>query len=144
KSKFEIIKEMISSDKRLCERLRLPIKVYYSEGLTKDITEWIGPVLLDNASGNGLMFHCDKDIPKGKKLNIRLFIEDDLKPIDFDGEVIWARQKNCLANMEKGLGFLYGVFIKEKDIKEYQRFVTYITDSIIDEYLDERGKLREE
>ena len=138
---------MISSDKRLCERLRLPLKVYYSEVLTKDNTEWTGPVILDNASGNGLMFHSDKELARGKKLNIRLFIEDNMRPIDFDGEVIWARKKDCLPSIEKGakgLGFLYGVFIKEKDIKEYQRFVTYITDSIIDEYLDERGRLREE
>ncbi len=43
---------------------------------------------------------------------------------------------------KENLGFLYGVFLKEKDIKEYQRFVTYITDNIIDEYLDEFGRIR--
>ena len=72
KTKTETIKELIDSDKRLCDRLRLPLKVYYSQGLVQDDTQWLGPVLLDNASGNGLMFHCDQELKQGN-LIFRLF-----------------------------------------------------------------------
>lgn len=146
KSKYKEIKDLINSDKRLCDRLRLPLKVYYSQGLAKADTEWLGPVSLDNVSGNGIMFHCDQEMPKGEKINVRLYIEDDMVPVDFDGDIVWVKQKDCLAmpgNGKDGLGFLYGVFLKERDIKGYQRFVSYITDNIINEYLDDHGRIKE-
>jgi hypothetical protein len=147
KTKFEEIKEIIDSDKRLCDRLRLPLQVYYSEGLIENKDELVGPVELDNASGKGLMFYSDVEMAKGRKINVRLFIENDPKPIDFDGEIMWFRKNDLSGQSEKeqkGRGYLYGVFIVEKDETDYERFVAYIADNILDEYLDENGKIREE
>lgn len=138
-TKFEKIKKIIDKDKRLCERLELPLKVYYFIESQGEKSDWIGPVLLDNIGGKGFGFHNSIEIPKGSKLSIKILMENDLEPVFFSGEVVWIKEEICLSSTEDGKDicvYSYGIFMKEKDPKAYQKFVNYISDNILDKYLN--------
>jgi len=100
-SKFQKVKEIISEDKRSCERLSLPIKAFYSRDLSEGSAKWVGPLTLDNASGNGMRFTTVEKISKGSKLSIKIYIEEDPDPVYFEGEVVFPQEP--LMRVEGGL-----------------------------------------
>ena len=140
-SNLKKIKEIIASDRRSCERLELPLKVrYLTAGGLAD--QWSDYVWLDNLGGEGLGFTHDAELLKGDKLDIELKIPSEKKPFYMGAEVVWARE-NLMSLSEINLGkYSYGLKIFQLGEEDKKKFEQFISDSIIDKYLDDQGKFR--
>jgi hypothetical protein len=143
-SNFEKMKELISKEKRLCDRLDLPLTIRYSLVNANGVSgQWSEPVFLDNIGGDGLGFSDDMVLSKGDRLEIELHLPVDKKPFFLGAEVVWV-QKNFVAHGEISCGkFSYGLRIFQLDDDARKKFEQFISDSIIDKYLNDDGKLKD-
>ncbi len=143
-SKFEKMKELLSQEKRVCERLELPLKIRFSLLDAKGTQgPWSEFVLLDNIGGEGLGFSHDMVLAKGDRLAIELNLPVDKKPFFLGADVVWI-QKNFVVKGEHSQGkFSYGLRIFECDDHARKKFEQFISDSIIDKYLNDEGTLKD-
>ncbi len=138
-SKISKLKEILARDKRQCERLTLPLSIYYSlRSAAHNDIHWSGPFLLDNICGEGLGFHAPEQIARSEQLMIKLMLPDDPNPVFFDAEIAWSRPA------ERGAtGWAYGLIIRQRDPATEKKFMSFISDQILAKYLDETGQLRD-
>jgi Tfp pilus assembly protein PilZ len=141
-SDFDKIKDLISHEKRACDRLELPLKIRYA--LLADNGEpgsWSAPVLLDNIAGEGLGFSTDAVLSQGDGLLIEIHLPVDAHPLVMRAEVVWI-QKNFTDGGSRG-AFSYGLKIARMDDEARKKFEQFISDSIIDTYLDDNGTVKD-
>ena len=135
----ESIREIISNDKRKCERLDLEIEVLYS--LYKGASlpeEWVGPFVIDNICGDGLSLSIDKQMEKNTGLHVKIRICSESDPIHCYGKVVWCKE-SISSEMVKDIKtihpFVIGVQFDEVHENDKKRFVNYISDQILSKYL---------
>jgi len=141
-SKLNKIKEAFSKDKRLCERLTLPAAMRYAsvpDPAGAGAPEWSEITQLENLGGGGLGFCADAALPKGQKLTVELMLPCDPDPFVFTAEVV---------HVEDGQGpdrdrFFYGVRIMDLQTGSRKMFEQFITDGIIDKYIDDGGGFKD-
>ncbi|MEW5895758.1 MAG: PilZ domain-containing protein [Candidatus Omnitrophota bacterium] len=140
-SNLKKIKEIIASDKRSCERLELPLKIRYLRAMSP-ADQWSDYVWLDNIGGEGLGFTDDFELSMGDKIDIELKIPSERKSFYMGGEIVWIR-RNFLRRGEIHLGkYSYGLKIYRLEEEDKKKFEQFISDSIIEKYLDDQGKFR--
>lgn len=143
-SNFEKMKELIAQEKRLCDRLELPIKIRYI-ALNKGArgSRWSDYVFLDNIGGQGLGFTDNTVLAMGDKLEIELSLPQEQTPVFFGAEVMWIH-KNFRARGLTAFGkFSYGLRIYHLDDEARRKFEQFISDSIIEKYVADDGKLKD-
>lgn len=144
-SNLDKMKEIISSDKRSCDRLELPLKVRYSNLSESEggSIAWSDFVWLDNIGGEGLGFTDNIELVKGDKLEIELKLPLEKEPFYIGAEVMWVKQ-NVEPRGEIHSGkFSYGLKIFRLEDHDRKKFEQFIADTIIDGYLDDQGELRD-
>ena len=137
-SNLEKIKAMISNDKRLCERLALPIRIRYarmSDAAGRE-PKWSDFVWLDNIGGEGFGFTADISLANGEKLKIEMTIPCEPKPFIVGAQVVRIQEGHAGS-------FFYGlkIFLLQEGAKG--KFEQFISDGIIDKYLDDQGLLKD-
>lgn len=139
------IKEIIASDKRKCDRLERPLKIRYtrSSGEQGLPDNWSDFLWLDNIGGEGLGFRDNIELSKGENLEIELHLPQVKSPIYFGVEVMWVSRNFRPEGEAQSGDFSYGLKIVRLAESDYKQFVRFISDSLLDEYLDDNGKLKE-
>lgn len=139
------MKEIISCDKRICDRLEFPLKIRYSKLLesTDDSVSWSDFVWLDNIGGEGLGFSDDAELLKGEKLDVELLLPDEREPFYVGAEVVWVGTGVVLNENVQSGKYSYGLKIYRLEDNDRGKFEQFISDTIIDQYLDDEGKLRD-
>lgn len=142
-SNLEKMREIVSQDKRVCERLDLPMAIRYSKFVdaSGEVVKWSDLVTLDNIGGEGLGFSDDFELLKGEKINVELKLPCQLSPVYLGAEVVWV-SRNFQPDADGG-GFSYGLKIFKLSDDDQKKFQQFISDRIIDKYLDDQGKLRD-
>ena len=137
---IDTIKMLLSKDKRKTERLLLSLDIYYSS----ENTDWIGPVAVTNISGGGLQFTNDQRIKNQTKLNFKIHLPNEAKPIKVTGEVSWCKNITSKNDKNKTDQQLYTISVKFQKIAagDKQRFINFICENILMGYLDTQGNLK--
>jgi hypothetical protein len=124
--RIEGIRELIAGDKRYSERLKLPVKIFYSPVTWYPV--WTGPITVDDIGGGGLKFTTHETIEHNARLKIKIiFPGRDVEPIVVVGQVVW----NSASDNRKQLG------IKFYKMRPHDRtqYVQYLCDRILLKYL---------
>jgi len=142
-SNLEKIREIVSQDKRICERLELPMAIRYSKFVdaASDVVKWSDFVTLDNIGGEGLGFSDDFELFKGDRINVELKLPCQVNPVYIGAEVMWA-SRNFQPDAGGG-NFSYGLKIFKLSDNDQKKFQQFISDRIIDKYLDDQGRFRD-
>ncbi len=137
------LRKIISSDKRLCERIEFPLKMFYAfqpePGAELD---WKGPVLLDNIGGEGVGFNDSVLIAKGAEILIRMYLPEDSVPVVFVGKVSWSKLSPVELKSAKKI-YSYGIHIEKYDPVTESRFLGFMSDQILGKYMDDSGNLKD-
>ena len=144
-SNLDKMKEIISSDKRICDRLELPLKIRYSKVIesNEDAVSWSDYVWLDNIGGEGLGFTDSIELFNGEKLEIELLLPTEKRAFYIGAEVMWISKNTELNEGNRSGEISYGLKIYRLDENDRKKFEQFISDSIIDQYLDDAGELRD-
>ena len=126
--KLKRLKQAIEQDKRKSDRLSLPIEVFFSL-LSSD--DWFGPVSIDDISGHGLRFSCDKELDKGSELRLKVISADEPNPFFALGKVVRCEKEDT--------GFMVAIKFENMEHEERRRFVSYMCDKILLHKLKEEG-----
>jgi len=132
------VKSILSKDKRRTERLSLPITIFYT---LYPHSEWTGPIPVEEIGGGGLKFKSKIRIKKNTEINLRIDIPHQ-PPINVRGEVVWCKKISSLTTKQAKLSPLYTIGIRFYKMKysDRQRFITYISEKILDEFLSKKEK----
>jgi len=136
------IKTTLLGDKRTAERLFLPVGFSFSfQDLPLDISspEWQTPVQLENIGGNGVQFISSTEIKKETTLSLKLNLPDESKAILFKGNVVWSRESFDPSLPKKS--YVIGIKFNKMNYADRQRFVNYISDSILQQYINDDGEV---
>jgi len=142
-SNFKKNKIFIAEDKRKAERLSLPIKFSFAlHELPLDVSspEWIQPFRVDDVGGNGLRFISINKIERNTSISLKIILPDNSKPIIFTGESVWCQaisDANCSTKI-----YAIGVKFHKMNHEDRKRFVGYISDQILLQYVDSEGRVR--
>ncbi len=140
---LERLRQIISSDQRRCERIDLPLKMFYAlqPDPGKEL-DWKGPVLLENIGGEGIGFHDRSMIPAETELLVRMYLPDDPVPAVFIGKVMWS-EISFSKDDRRNKVYSYGIHIEKYDPTTEARFMGFMTDQILGKYLDASGDLKD-
>jgi len=130
------IKDFISKDSRRCERISIPVILFYSyiSG-----TEWIGPQPVEDVSGDGLRFRSKTEIAENTQLRLKINLTKNHDPIIFMGKVARCEDNVTTANLptQNNEGdYSIGVKFYKMDYEDRQRYVNFICGKIISSYFN--------
>ncbi len=142
KSNFRKNKFFLAGDKRKAERLSLPIQFSFSlHDLPLDVSssEWMQPFRVNDIGGNGLRFIGINKIEQNTPLSLKIVLPDNPKPIIFVGESVWCQDisdANCSTKI-----YAIGIKFRKMNHEDRKRFVAYISDQILLQYVDSEGRI---
>ncbi len=145
---YNKIMEIIKRDRRACERLNVDLEIFYSPDLSLEVTSpsWKGPYKLENIGGEGISFLSDETLTVKSNLSFKFTLPRQVIPMIVTGTIIWQNEQNRETTQGQADGrlFCYGVKF-EKIQEEFERhFIDFISEAIMDKYIDENGDLRTE
>jgi len=140
KPKFMFLKEIIEKDKRKCERLILPLQVFYAlqPSGQNPSPQWQGPFALDNISGNGLSFIVNQFLVEGTTLNLQVHYSSQEEPIIMIGKIMRCQLEQPDPSSgpgEDSLGYILGLHIYKTKKGDRKKFINFISDNILDKYM---------
>lgn len=124
--------DKISKEKRKFERLPIKMPVYYR--FDTDST-WRGPVNIDNLGGGGLKMRVKDKVNNNTVLYLKIHLPDGKHPLEFRGEIIWNKTLSDTSIYSLGLKFFKML------PADRQRFIKYISSSILNLYLNSSGEV---
>jgi hypothetical protein len=136
------IKEFFSGDRRKTDRLPLTLEVLYR---IIPSPKWISPVALLDISGGGLKFKSPSRIKKSTELEFKIKIPPESYPIVTKAEVIWCRKvlaSNSPKSKEIPSLYIIGTKFYKMNKFDRQRFISYLTENILNIYLNNEGKIK--
>jgi hypothetical protein len=144
--KYNKILEIVKRDRRVCERLSVALDIFYSQDLTLEVNSpsWKGPYKIENIGGEGISFVSDEELPVKTQLSFKFTLPGQNVPMIVTGSLIWCRLKKGANPAQTGRSavFTYGVqFDKIKEQFERQ-FIDFISEAIMEKYIDNQGRLR--
>lgn len=133
--KGESSRSILAKDKRVSDRLMLPVTIYYC--LPPD-ESWNGPYAIDDISGHGLKFSTHNRIDNDKEIKLKLLIGREGHPIVVKGMVIWCK-KNTLHDTNLLTYYEIGIKFSKMNHADRKHFVQYISEEILLKYLKSNG-----
>ncbi|MFC1753802.1 PilZ domain-containing protein [Thermoproteota archaeon] len=131
---------MSTKCRRKSERLPLGVTASYRIPTNK---KWMDSISVDDVSGGGLRLKTKKKIKDGSKINLKLNIPSQSKPISALARVIWCRKDPSSIKTKKS-NYLIGIeFLKMND-KDRRVFVSCLCEEILFHYLTNEGKVKPE
>ena len=125
-NKIEGIRKLIADDQRSSERLKLPVKIFYSPATWYPV--WTGPVTVDDIGGDGLKFTTGTKLDKDSKLKLKIvFPGPGAEPIVVTGHIVWSK--------DEGTRHSAGVKFYRMNALDRRRYVEYICDRILLKFL---------
>jgi len=136
--KINFIKEVLARCKRKNERLALPLIMTYTIPPSRKASM---PIMIDNISGGGLKFHSVKSIKINTKISVSVDLPNKLQPITIKGRVIWCEKVDGKKPSQKSL-YDIGVEFLKMNHADRQKFVSYLCEEILFQYLTNEGKVK--
>jgi len=130
----DMIKELMSRDRRKTQRLLLSLETIYR---LNETTEWHKSTSLNDLGGQGLSFTCNQHLKKNIGLDIKIQAPDEAQPILLQGRV--ARCKKEIKNNKPT--YVIGVEFCTMAKKVEEKFITFFSDNILSEFLNEKGEI---
>lgn len=144
---YNKIAEIVQRDRRVCERLNVQLDIFFSPEMTLEVISplWKGPYKLDNIGGEGISFGCDEEIPSGTKVSFKFTLPLQPLPMIVTGTVIWkgTRQQSQQKTSQSKF-FVYGAKFDKIKSEFEEQFLSFISEAIMDKYLDKDGNLKAE
>ena len=139
---LETIKFYFSRDKRKSERLTLPTNIFHSP---PPYSKWIGPLCVEDIGGGGLCFRGRERFKKNTALKFKVELPQETRPIILQGKVSWCKVFSA-SKFPKNLQSLYTVGVRfcKTSYRNRRRFIKYLSEKILMEYLDSKGKIKTE
>ncbi|MDR4496421.1 MAG: PilZ domain-containing protein [Candidatus Scalindua sp.] len=134
------IKDFISKDSRRCERISIPVNLFYS---SISDTEWIGPQFVEDVGGDGLRFRSNTEIAENTELRLKMNLTSDDTPIIFMGKVARCenniKTENLPSQNNEG-DYSIGVKFYKMDQEDRQRYVNFICGKIVSSYFNDEDE----
>ena len=132
------IQTFFREDKRLSERLTLPVDLAYAlADLPLDVasSEWIRPIHIENIGGDGAGLITKDFLEPDQDVSLKLKLPRDDRAMIFLGHVVWCRKIIQAENDKQE--YATGLKFHGMNFKDRQRFVTYMTDHILARHLEQ-------
>ena len=108
---FEIFERLTETKPRKVPRLRVIFKVHLSMGKEE------GTAYATSISEAGLFIRTGKPLEVKTKVKLSVELPSEKTPLDFDGQVIYARQHNPEKPLEPGMGILFAGMSEDKRLR---------------------------
>ncbi len=140
-SETEDLRKLIAMDRRSADRLALTVKISYC---IANHTDWIDVRSVDDIGSNGVKITTNQCIRKNTEISLKIFFSEGNEPIEVKGDSAWAKRMPLSLGDSGSQEQLYSVGIKfqKMNYKDRQQFMMFISDNILDEFLDNKGNIK--
>ncbi|MBD3245994.1 MAG: hypothetical protein GF333_03190 [Candidatus Omnitrophica bacterium] len=133
------LQTLLAKEKRKTDRVTLPLEMEFA---MSGRNRWHRPLAIEDISGGGMRFLSPVPLTRGQVISLKLKLPDEQKPFSVDADVIWNSQpENTHSGSSSYPAYLTGIRFHKMSPQDRQKFVFYVSRTILSEYLDQHGDI---
>ena len=139
---IEKIKRIIKADNRSSERLSLKLQTEFK---LLPLEAWFKPLEVNNVSGGGICLTHTRRVQENRNILLRIKLPSLETPIIIKGLTKWCKRFSAHSSggSQKLRPFYsLGIEFEKADHQDKKEFILYLTQNIVNSFLDETGNLK--
>ncbi|MDD5070626.1 MAG: PilZ domain-containing protein [Candidatus Omnitrophica bacterium] len=140
---IEKIKKILNKDNRSSERLSLNLQTEFK---FSSLDSWFKPLEVNNVSGGGICLTHTRRVQENRNVTLRIKLPYLKKPVIIKGTTKWCKRFSAHSgdgSQKLRPFYSLGIEFEKAEHQEKKEFILYLTQNIVNSFLDETGHLKQ-